>query len=103
MSGNYDLSTYTKGYYDDDVYFNSPMQYLANLNDNTWLPQLRRANHIHILSGSGSYEQPEASAALSRVLGEKGIPHELDIWGPDMPHDWPTWRAMLPYYIDSRF
>ena len=103
MSGNYDLSAYTEGYYDDDVYFNSPMQYLTNLNDNNWLPMLRRANHIHILAGSGSYEQPQASAALSKILGEKGIPHELDIWGHDMTHDWPTWRAMLPYYIDSRF
>jgi esterase/lipase superfamily enzyme len=27
----------------------------------------------------------------------------LDIWGYDMPHDWPTWRAMLPHYLATRF
>ncbi|HMN89366.1 MAG TPA: alpha/beta hydrolase-fold protein [Saprospiraceae bacterium] len=103
MSGNYDLSTYTKGYHDQDVYLNSPIQYLPNLNDNYFLPKLQNAQHIHILTGSGDWETPEASQRFSQVLHAKRIPHELDIWGPDMPHDWPTWRAMLPYYIDTRF
>jgi esterase/lipase superfamily enzyme len=79
MSGVYDLTTYTKGYYDEDVYFNSPTHYLPNLNDDFYLPTLRRANHIHILSGSGDYEDPSASRQLSDILSSKGIPHELDI------------------------
>jgi esterase/lipase superfamily enzyme len=103
MSGVYDLQVYTDGYYDEDVYFNSPVAYLSNLDDDYYLPMLRRAQHIHILTGSGSYEDPEASRNLSRVLSAKGIPHDLDIWGPDMPHDWPTWRAMLPYVIGAKF
>jgi esterase/lipase superfamily enzyme len=103
MSGVYDLTTYTDGYYDEDVYFNSPMHYLANLNDDFFLPRLQQAQHIHLLSGSGAYESPDSSRAFSALLRKKGIPHELDIWGPDMRHDWPTWRAMLPYYLDSRF
>lgn len=103
MSGNYDLSTYTKGYHDQDVYFNSPMQYLPNLEDHYVLTKIRESKHIHILTGSGNYETPEASRRFSEVLHAKGIPHELDVWGHDMPHDWPTWRAMLPYYLNSRF
>ena len=103
MSGVYDLKTYTDGYWDEQVYFNSPMHYLENMGDDYHLPRLQQAQHIHILSGSGDYESPDASRALSGMLHYKGIPHELDIWGPDMRHDWPTWRAMLPYYIESRF
>jgi esterase/lipase superfamily enzyme len=103
MSGLYDLTVYTKGYYDEDVYFNSPMHYLPNLNDDHYLPRLRHSNHIHILSGSGDYEDPDGSRQLSGVLTSKGIPHELDIWGWDMRHDWPTWRAMLPHYLETRF
>jgi esterase/lipase superfamily enzyme len=103
MSGLYDLTTYTKGYFDEDVYFNSPTHYLPNLNDEWTLNRLRSSGHIHILTGSGDYEDPEGSRRLSGILSAKGIPHELDIWGGDMRHDWPTWRAMLPYYIDSRF
>ncbi len=103
MSGVYDLTTYTKGYYDEDVYFNSPCHYLPNLNDDRVLSLLRQSGHIHIMSGSGDYEDPDASRNLSHVLSSKGIPHDLDIWGGDMRHDWPTWRAMLPYVIGQKF
>jgi esterase/lipase superfamily enzyme len=103
MSGDYDLSTYTKGYHDQDVYFNSPAQYLPNLGDHYLLSQIRRSRHIHIVTGSGDWENPDASRRLAGILYNKGINYELDIWGHDMPHDWPTWRAMLPYYLDSRF
>ena len=103
MSGMYDLQQYTDGYYDEDVYFNSPQAYLPNLNDDHFLPMLQAGRHIHILSGSGNYESPEASRTFSGILHSKGIPHNLDIWGPDMHHDWPTWRAMLPYYLATKF
>ena len=103
MSGDYELGSYTGGYHDQDVYFNSPMQYLPNLNDEYWLGHIRKSRHIHILTGSGAWETPEATIRFSKVLDSKGIPHEVDIWGADMPHDWPTWRLMLPYYIATRF
>ena len=103
MSGCYDLTSYTDGYWDDDVYFNSPEHYMKNLTDDGILSQIRSSNHIHILTGSGNYETPDASRRFSAILSSKGIPHELDIWGYDMPHDWPTWRDMLPYYLGSRF
>lgn len=25
----------------------------------------------------------------------------LDMWGHDVDHDWPWWRKMLPYYLES--
>lgn len=103
MSGAYDLKSYTKGYYDDDVYFNSPIDYLPNLHDEHVLGQLRAKQHIHIVSGQGNYENPDASRKLSAILHSKGIPHELDLWGYDIPHDWPTWRKMLPHYLATRF
>lgn len=103
MSGVYDLTDYTKGFFDQDVYFNSPIHYIENLNDDFYLPLLQKAKHIHILSGSGNYESPKASRLFSALLNHKGIPHELDIWGDDMNHDWPTWRAMLPHYLETRF
>lgn len=103
MSGVYDLHEYTKSFNDDQVYFNSPMNYMPGLTDPWYLDNIRKSNHIHILSGSGDYEDPDASRAFAGVLYNKGINYELDIWGADMKHDWPTWRAMLPHYIGSRF
>jgi esterase/lipase superfamily enzyme len=103
MSGVYDLHEYTKGFNDDQVYFNSPMNYMPGLTDDWYLSHIRTSNHIHILSGSGAYEDPGAAGRFARVLYDKGINYELDIWGADMTHDWPTWRDMLPYFIASRF
>lgn len=103
MSGVYDLSSYSDGYFDEDCYFNSPEHYIRNMNDDYFLPRLQNCPHIHILTGSGAYEAPNASRRFSSILSSKGIPHELDVWGADMPHDWTTWRAMLPYYIETRF
>ena len=34
------------------------------------------------------------------VLGAKGIPNRVDDWGPGVDHDWPTWRTMLPLFLD---
>ena len=102
MSGVYDLSEYTKGFFDDQVYFNSPIHYIPNLEDHGILER-HRAGKIVIATGSGSYEDPEANRRFSQVLHDKSIPHELDVWGDDIHHDWPTWRRMLPHFIETRF
>jgi len=103
MSGSYDIREYYEGdYYDDNIYFNNPVDYLPNL-DGHYLWLLRQKNHTHIVTGQGAYENPGASRRLSGILSERGIPHELDLWGHDMPHDWPTWRQMIRYYLGSKF
>lgn len=103
MSGVYDLTEYTKGYWDDQVYFNSPIHYIPNLQDNWYFENYKRSNHIHIYTGSGNYEDPEANKRFSKVLWDKGIWHELEVWGPEIVHDWPTWRNMLPYILQNKF
>jgi esterase/lipase superfamily enzyme len=103
MSGVYDLTEYTKGYYDENVYFNSPQHYLPNLTDHQTLEQIRKSHHIHIFSGSGPYEDPSAAGRFAKTLYDKGINYELDVWGPQWPHDWNTWRNVLPIYLETRF
>jgi esterase/lipase superfamily enzyme len=103
MSGVYDLTEYTKGYYDDDVYYNSPMHYMPNMTDHNILEQIRRSKHIHLFSGSGSYEDPESARRFAGILYGKGIWYELDVWGPEWPHEWHTWKTVLPHYLGTRF
>ena len=103
MSGVYELTEYTKGYWDDDVYFNSPMHYMPNLTDHNVLEQISRSKHIHLFSGSGNYEDPESARRLAGILYGKGIWYELDIWGTEWPHDWNTWKTVLPHYLGTRF
>ena len=105
MSGCYDIREYYEsyGYHDQNIYFNNPVEYLPNLWDDHFVPMLQHKEHIHILTGQGPYEKPSASWELSHLLWTKGIPHELDVWGHDMRHDWPTWRAMLKFYLAAKF
>ena len=103
MSGVYDLTEYTKGYFDEDVYFNSPQHYMPNLSDHALLEQIRHSRHIHLFSGSGDYEDPNASRSFAGIMYGKNINYELDIWGPEWKHDWDTWRAVLPNYLGTRF
>ncbi len=102
MSGIYDLKEYTKGYYDDDVYFNSPMDYLQHLTGPT-LESLRRKEKVYLLSGKGEYEDPHASWEMGEVMGKKGITNWVELWGDEYRHDWPTWREMLPSVIERNF
>lgn len=103
MSGVYDLTEYTRGYWDEQVYFNSPIHYIPNLENPFYLDKIRASHHIHIYTGSGQYEEPDASRRFASVLFSKGIWCDLDIWDADVTHDWPAWRAMLPYILGSKF
>lgn len=103
MSGVYDLTEYTKGFWDDQVFYNSPVHYMPSLNDNWYLDKIKASHHIHIYSGSGNFEDPEGSKKFAGILYTKGIWYDLDVWGPDIHHDWPTWRSMLPYILDKKF
>lgn len=98
MSGSYDVRSFANGYYDENIYFNNPVDFLPNLNDPHILNLLRSCN-INIVTGQGSWEAPDQSRRLSYVLNEKGIPHNLDLWGYEWSHDWPTWKVMLNHYI----
>jgi esterase/lipase superfamily enzyme len=103
MSGVYNLMEYTDGYFDDQVYYNSPAHYMPNLSDPWYFQNIRRSRNIHIFTGEGPYEAPHAARDFASVLYNKGITYELDVWGPEWRHDWPTWRAALPHYLRTRF
>lgn len=102
LSGIYDLKEYSKGYFDTDCYFNSPVDYMPNMNDPYWLNILRSKQQLFLVSGRGNYEDPQASSTLGSILTSKGISNEVDLWGYEWTHDWPTWRAMLPYYLQHK-
>ncbi len=104
LSGSYDIRSYMNGHYDQGVYYHNPVDYLTHLDDHYHLPILRHGGRqIVIFSGQGAYEAPDRSRRLSEILGNKGIPHWLDVWGHDVNHDWPWWRKVMPYYFGKLF
>ena len=102
MSGAFDIRGYYKGdYYDDNVYFNNPVDYLPNIEGWT-LEALRHKEHI-TSSPVRETTRTRCVARLSGILSMKGIPHARTLWGYRMPHDWPTWREIMKYYIQAKF
>jgi len=83
-----------------DFYFAAPLLFLPNLGAGEQLERLR-SRFVLLATGSGNYEYPADSWRLADVLGAKGIPNRVDDWGAEWHHDWPTWRRMLPQYLDE--
>jgi esterase/lipase superfamily enzyme len=102
LSGLYRLNTFIGYYLDDNVYFNSPIHYLLNLQDD-WYLQRYRQGKIIICTGQGAWEDEcvADTRTIQHILEAKGIPCWVDYWGHDVNHDWPWWRKMMPYYLDK--
>ncbi len=104
LSGNYDPSTWNAwGEPGDATYFNNPMSYVPNL-EGGHLDWLRERLSLLIVVGQGAWEVDPTGAlpssrAFAAVLRDKGIRHELDVWGYDVPHDWPSWQAQLRHHL----
>lgn len=102
LSGIYHLKMFVGQYYDNFVYFNSPLHFLPNLEDENIL-SLYRQSKIIISCGQGAWEDEmlEDTLAIKRILEQKNIPAWIDIWGYDVNHDWPWWNKMLPYFLSK--
>ena len=103
LSGNYDPAAWDGwGERGDAAYFNNPMDYVANL-AGEHLDWLQRQVSLLLVCGQGQWEDTtgalESTRRFAALLAGKGIQCELDIWGYDVAHDWPWWRAQLAYHL----
>jgi esterase/lipase superfamily enzyme len=84
------------------AYFNNPMDYVGHL-EGDHLDWLRSRANLLLACGQGQWEDTTGSLLSSKqfagLLAGKGIRHELDVWGHDVPHDWPSWRAQVAHHM----
>ena len=99
MSGTYDLSKFLEGPVTKDYFESSPLHFLPEASDDS-LAQLRE-RFILLTHGTGRWEEPAQSWRMADLLGKRGVPNRVDEWGSEWDHDWPTWRKMLPQYLDE--
>jgi esterase/lipase superfamily enzyme len=102
MSGVYDVTVVGGGERGDAVYFNNPMDYVQHLHGDH-LEWLRSRASLLLVCGRGQWEDTtgalESTQRFGALLAEKGIPHEVDLWGHDVPHDWPSWRQQIAHHL----
>lgn len=94
MSGAFDIKSFLDGYYDDNVYFNNPIDYMPNANH----PELWNMN---IVLGVGEWDIClDANKRMAKILSDKNIPFWYDErkWAE---HDWPIWCQMFPHYLSK--
>jgi esterase/lipase superfamily enzyme len=101
-SGVYDVSVVAGGERGEAVYFNNPSDYVEHLHGDH-LDWLRSRVSLLLVCGQGAWEDTtgalESTRRFAGQLGAKGIRHELDVWGQDVPHDWPAWRAQIAHHL----
>ncbi len=97
MSGAYDVTQFLDGYGDSDAYLLNPPAFLPNLAEAYYLEQYRR-NKFVLATGEWDICR-KANEDFSGLLGAKGIPHSLHVWGFGSKHDWPDWQPMASAYL----
>jgi esterase/lipase superfamily enzyme len=99
MSGTYRIERFFEGEFSDQLYVSSPVHFLPGLAGAQ--ADVLRSRFAILASGEGAWEDIGESWHAADVLGRTGIPNRVDSWGPEWEHDWGTWRAMLPRYLDE--
>lgn len=98
MSGAFDMRQFLDGHYDDNCYYNNPVDYLPALGDSWYMDYYRGANRFLLAAGEWDICLAE-SQRMAGIMHGKDIPHRLDIWGDQSVHDWPLWQRMAQAYF----
>jgi esterase/lipase superfamily enzyme len=97
MSGAFAIHNFLDGFYDQDCYFNCPVDFLPQLSD-AW--QLDRMREIRWVFGAGEHDICLGETRrLTSIFHARGIPHWFDFWGLGAYHDWPLWQQMARKYF----
>jgi esterase/lipase superfamily enzyme len=78
------------------------MDYVTHLHGDH-LDWLRSRASLLLVCGQGQWEDTtgalDSTIRFGALLAGKGIRHEVDLWGHDVPHDWPSWRSQLAHHL----
>ncbi len=102
-SGRYDLTLEVEafhdlfnGYYDENIYFNTPTHFLPGLEGEEQLQALRRMDIVIVIGDEDPFLHN--NYRLSEILNAKGIGHQLIVWA-GRAHRGRYWREMVSLYL----
>lgn len=96
ISGLYDIRRFTNGFYNETIYHNNPVDFIAGEHEPWRLDALRRQDIIFVTGQDDAFRAN--NEYMSSLLWSKGIGNALRLWD-GWAHDWPWWRQMLLTYI----
>jgi esterase/lipase superfamily enzyme len=102
LSGVYDLSVMGWGDRGTSFHLNNP-QWSVAAAEGDHLDWLRSRLSLLLVCGQGQWEDTTGALESTRQFGslchDKGLRVEVDLWGHDVPHDWPSWRNQLAHHL----
>jgi esterase/lipase superfamily enzyme len=103
LSGRYDLTTSMEhfgdlfeGYRDENVYYNMPGQFIPNLDDESFIRQMKAMEIIFVVGEKDVFL--ENNRAISDALWSKGIWNGFHVWDGES-HKAKYWRYMVQLYL----
>ncbi len=101
VSGVYDSGYFYGNWMNDTLYYNSPVAFIPNMENNHPYIELYNKKPVIFCVGQGPWEDEGVRTLkiLERQFAEKGIHAWADFWGYDVNHDWPWWKHMIRYHI----
>lgn len=102
LSGVYDLGELGGGDRGTSFHLNNPMSSVGGLSGDH-LGWLQQRLSLLLVVGQGQWEDTTGALASTLSFGElcrnRGLRVETDVWGHDVPHDWPSWQAQLAHHL----
>lgn len=93
LSGHFDIKHFMNGFYDDNVYYNNPVDFISNLNNTKILKAIRKLD-IRLLTYQNDMNL-EPSKKMSEVLAMKSLDNRFYIWDETTYQPWSLFGSMF--------
>ncbi len=100
MSGIYKITYFINDYYDELAFYNCPLDSINLLKDESYINKLRAKKILMVVSsGANEDESLKETEELEKAFKNKDIPVNVYYWTNNYPHDWPSWKIYVDFYI----
>ncbi len=97
ISGVYDINPFLDDYYDENIYYNNPVDYLPNLSNEKLLDKIRTVD-FRLVSYTND-PRKDVAYRLDEIFKTKMLDHELDVWQMQSDDEWDVWKQMFKIHI----
>ncbi|MCA1803076.1 MAG: hypothetical protein LC662_11505 [Rhodothermaceae bacterium] len=95
--GRYNIKPFFNDYFSELLYYNNPVEYFPNLNDQDIIDRIKRLD-IRIITNNKDPYRSEAEM-ISDALNDKWIHHSLDLWEVPEKCSYSDYSQMLRNHI----
>ena len=101
LSGEYDARDLFDDFSNEDVYANSPAQFLAQMPADHEYVEAYRARTLVFCCGQGQWEEDSqrTQGVLAEAFARLGVDATCDWWGWDVGHNWYWWCKEMAYLL----